>query len=343
MTKKEAMLYNKLSNKNVKCNLCGRRCIILEGKQGVCVSRKNEEGKLYTSSYARACSASVDPIEKKPLFHFHPGAHVFSIAAPFCNFFCSFCDNWMISQQRSTYKTEEMNPKTVVNTARKLGSQGISYTYSEPTTFYEWAYDSAKIAHEGGLFNTFVTNGYLTPEAVKTIAPYLDAATIDFKGAGDPSFYKDMMKVPSVEPIYSCLKAMKKHEIHIEITNLIVPKFGDSEEHNRELAIWIKENLGEDTPTHLLRFHPNYELIDIPQTPIETVERAKQIMTNVGLKYVYAGNIPGHNGENTYCPTCRELLIRRFGFRIIKWNLKRDKTCPKCGEQIPITGRYHGT
>jgi pyruvate formate lyase activating enzyme len=342
MANKEAMLYNRLPNGSVKCNLCGRRCVIPVGGIGVCAARKNEGGILYTLSYAKACSASVDPIEKKPLFHFNPGAQVFSIAAPFCNFFCSFCDNWVISQQRSTYQTREMPPEAVVKSAKRLRCQGISYTYSEPTTFYEWAYDSAKLAHEAGLFNTFVTNGYLTPEAVEAISPYLDAATVDFKGAGDPAFYREQMKVPSVEPIYDCLKAMKTHGIHIEVTNLIVPKYGDSEERIRELAVWVKENLGVDTPMHLLRFYPNYELIDVPQTPIQTIEKAGKIVTEVGLRYVYSGNVPGHEGENTYCPRCRELLIKRFSFTVTRWNLRRDKTCPKCGEKIAISGRFRG-
>jgi pyruvate formate lyase activating enzyme len=315
--------------------------VIDEGKGGLCLARVNEKGVLFTQSYSRSCSTSIDPIEKKPLFHFNPGARVFSVASPFCNFFCSFCDNWMISQQRRLTDTKELIPKSLVNSAQSLGCQGISYTYTEPTVFFEWAYDSAKLAHEKGLFNTFVTNGYITPEAVKTISPYLDAATVDFKGGGDPVFYRDQMRVPQVEPIYESLMELKHCGIHLEITNLLVPKYGDSMTHLRELATWICENLGEETPFHLLRFFPNYELIDVPQTPVNTVEEARKIAVDAGLRYVYAGNIPGHPWENTYCPQCHELLIERHGFSIRKWTITPDKTCPKCRKKIAITGGHY--
>ena len=341
MSKKEAMLYELQAENKVKCNLCGRRCVIQEGKLGVCKARINEKGTLFTQSYARSCSASVDPIEKKPLFHFHPGAQVFSVSSPFCNFFCQFCDNWIISQQRSTSETQFMPPEAVVRSAKKLKCQGISYTYTEPTVFFEWAYDSSKLAHEEGLFNTFVTNGYLTAEAVKMISPFLNAATVDFKGAGDPEFYLKISRVPSVEPIYDCLREIKRCGIHIEVTNLIVPKYGDSEEQLKKLATWIIENLGEDTPFHLLRFFPSFDLADIPATQIQTIEAAVKIAKEVGMNYVYAGNIPGHDGENTYCPKCHTLLIERYNFNIAQWNLKPDHICQKCGKKIAIIGPFH--
>jgi len=336
------MLYESLPDGKVRCELCGRRCVIVEGNVGLCEARKNEEGKLFSLSYSRACSVAADPIEKKPLFHFHPGSQVLSVSSPFCNFFCRFCDNWIISQQRSTAQTEEMPPETVVSTAKRSHCAGISYTYTEPTTFFEWAYDSAKLAHENGLFNTFVTNGYLTPEAVETIAPYLDAATVDFKGAGDPEFYRDVMRVPSVKPVYDCLKAMKNHEMHIEVTNLIIPKYGDSEDKLSELARWVKSNLGEDTPIHLLRFSPSFYLIDVPPTTLAAVEKAWKLVTEIGMRYVYTGNSPGHNGENTYCPNCHKLLIERYGFSVSRWNIRDDMTCPICGTNIAIKGKFHG-
>ena len=334
-------MYTPLKDGAVRCDLCGRRCIIAEGNLGICKARVNRKGLLFSLSYGRSCSTSVDPIEKKPLFHFHPGALVYSVASPFCNFFCRFCDNWVISQERSTLETRNMPPEAVVSEARRTGSQGISYTYTEPTVFYEWAYDSAKLARESGLFNTFVTNGYLTPEAVTKISPYLDAATVDLKGAGDPQFYREVMRVPSVEPVYECLKALKQHGIHVEVTNLVIPKLGESEERLRDLANWIRDQLGKDTPTHILRFYPSYDLIDIPETPASTIERAVQIVRQTGIRYVYAGNLPGSKGENTYCPSCNELLIGRYGFTILKWNLTKNMTCPKCGEKIPIIGTYH--
>jgi len=340
MSLHEAMLYEKIENKKVKCNLCGRRCIIKNGRTGFCLVRKNEDGTLFSLVYAKAISACVDPIGKKPLAHFHPGALVMSIATIGCNFRCKFCDNWMISQEKNI-EGKHFPPEEVVKAARDNGCQGITYTYTEPTIFFEYAYDTAKLAHQVGFFNTFVTNGYITPEAVKTIAPYLDAATVDFKGSGDPGFYKSFSSVPSVEPIYEALKEMRRNDIHIEITNLVVPKIGDSIERVKELASWIVENLGKNVPFHLLRFHPDYKLTTIPSTSIETLEKAYSAAKAAGLNYVYIGNVPGHPCENTYCPSCNELLIKRFGFEITKWNLTKDMRCPVCGEEIPIKGKLH--
>lgn len=205
----------------------------------------------------------------------------------------------------------------------------------------EYAYDSAKLAHEAGLFNTFVTNGYMTPEAVKTIAPYLDAATVDFKGGADPDFYKSVMGVPNVEHIYEALKELKLAGIHIEITNLVVPKAGDSMQRIKEMAIWIRDYLGKDTPFHLLRFHPEYKMTTIPATNVKDMERAYMIAKNQGLNYVYVGNISGHPSENTYCPNCNEAVIKRNNFDITKWNLTSDMRCPVCGNQIPIKGKLY--
>jgi pyruvate formate lyase activating enzyme len=337
---REAMLYERLEGNKVKCNLCGRRCIIKDGATGFCLVRKNEGGVLYSLVYGKAISACVDPIEKKPLSHFNPGASVMSIATVGCNFRCRFCDNWMISQEKQI-SGRNFPPEDVVKATRDNGCQGISYTYTEPTIFFEYAYETAKLAHQVGFFNTFVTNGYMTPEAVKTIAPYLDAATVDFKGGGDPDFYKSFSSVPSVEPIFECLKEMKRQGIHIEITNLVVPKIGDSIDQIVKLATWIKETLGEDTPFHLLRFHPDYKLTDISSTPIQTLEKAYAAAKSVGLNFVYIGNVPGHPAENTYCPSCNELLIKRFSFEIVKWNLTKDMRCPVCGREIPIKGKLH--
>ncbi len=234
-----------------------------------------------------------------------------------------------------------MPPEAVVKEALQSRSHGISYTYTEPTVFYEWAYDSARLAQKSGLFNTFVTNGYMTPEAVTTIAPYLDAATVDIKGSGDPQFYREVMRVPSVDPIYECLKALGRYKIHIEVTNLVIPKLGESEDRLRELAIWVGNELGKDTPMHILRFYPSYELIDLPQTPASLVERSVEVVEETGMRYVYAGNLPGSKGENTFCPHCRGLLVGRHGFTILKWNLTKHMTCPECGEKIPIVGTHH--
>jgi len=342
MSLHEAVLYERLSENVVKCNLCARRCTIPNGKTGFCLVRKNEGGNLYSLVYGKAISACVDPITKKPLAHFHPGSLVMSIATVGCNFRCQFCDNWMISQERHI-SGHDFPPEKVVKATRDNGCQGISYTYTEPTIFFEYAYDTAKLAHKLGFFNTFVTNGYMTPEAVRMIAPFLDAATVDFKGGGDPNFYKEFCSVPSVEPIFKSLKEMRRNNIHIEITNLVLPKKGDSIETIRELAAWVKDNLGADTPFHLLRFHPDYRLTSIPSTPVSTLEKACDAAMEVGLNYVYIGNVPGHRYEHTYCPNCRELLIKRFGFEIVKWNLTKNMQCPTCGRNIPIVGKLHPT
>lgn len=336
----EAMLYKQLPGKSVRCILCGRLCTIPEGRVGFCRTRKNQEGKLYALSYGKVCSACVDPITKKPLAHFHPGALVMSIAAGGCNFRCEFCDNWMISQEKDSIG-RDFPPEKAVKATKDNGCQGISYTYTEPTIFFEYAYDTATLANKAGFFNTFVTNGYMTPEAVQTIAPVLDAATVDFKGGADPEFYKKFSAVPTVEPIYEALKEMKKHSIFVEITNLIVPKRGDSLDRIRELAMWIKDNLSEDTVFHLLRFHPDYRLTDIPSTPIATLEKAYETAKETGLHYVYIGNVPGHRYENTYCPNCNELVVKRFSFEITKWNLTKDNRCPACGHNIAIKGKFH--
>ena len=227
MTRHEAMLYEKIQNNQVRCNLCARRCLIKDGGLGFCRVRKNESGNLYSLNYAKACAAHADPIGKKPLSHFHPGAYVMSIATVGCNFRCQFCDNWNISQEKEIIG-RDLPPRDVIKAAKDYGCRGVSYTYTEPTIFFEYAYDTAVLAHKEGLFNTFVTNGYMTPEAVRTIAPYLDAATVDFKGGGDPEFYRKFSSVPSVEPIYEALSEMKRQGIHIEVTNLVVPDIGDS-------------------------------------------------------------------------------------------------------------------
>jgi len=338
----EAMLYNKEEENKVRCFLCARRCLISDGSTGFCLVRKNQSGTLYTLNYGKAVSAGVDPIGKKPLVHFNPGALVASIAAAGCNFRCQFCDNWMISQDKEVAGTP-LSPEEIIKMAKENQCQGLSYTYTEPTIFMEYAYDTAKLAHEAGLFNTFVTNGYMTPEAVKTISPYLDAVTVDFKGGADPDFYKSIMAVPNVEPIFESLKELKLNGVHIEITNLVVPKTGDSPDRIRKMAKWINDYLGPDTPFHLLRFHPDYKMTTTQATAVEDLERAYLMAKSEGLRYAYIGNVPGHPAENTYCPNCDEAVIKREGFEITKWNLTSDMHCPVCGEKIPIKGKYHSS
>jgi pyruvate formate lyase activating enzyme len=340
MSLHEAMLYEKLDGKKVNCYLCARRCRINEGGTGFCLVRKNDAGTLFSLNYAKAISAGIDPVEKKPLSHFNPGAMVMSVATVGCNFRCQFCDNWVISQEKRI-NGKHFPPEEVVKKARENSCQGISYTYTEPTIFFEYAYDTSVLARQVGFFNTFVTNGYMTPDAVKAIAPYLDAATVDFKGGADPEFYKTFSAVPAVAPIFEALKEMKRTNIHIEITNLVVPKSGDSLERIKELATWIKDAIGKDTPFHLLRFHPDFELTTIPSTPVETLEKAYMSAKEAGLNYVYIGNVPGHPCESTYCPNCNETVIKRYSFAITRWNVTKDMRCPVCGHDIAIKGKLH--
>lgn len=342
MSLHEAMLYKKQGGMKVDCCLCARRCQINDGSIGFCLVRKNEGGILYSLNYGKAVSAAVDPISKKPLSHFNPGALVMSVAAAGCNFRCQFCDNWMISQEKEV-AGRNFPPGDIVKAAREKNCQGISFTYTEPTVYMEYAYETAEIAHKVGFFNTFVTNGYMTPEAVKTIAPYLDAVTVDFKGGADPDFYKSVMAVPRVEPIYEAVKELKLNGVHIEITNLVVPRIGDSMERIKTMAVWIKDYLGKDTPFHLLRFHPDYKMTTALATPMETMEKAYMASKEVGLSYTYIGNAPGHPAENTYCPNCNELLIKRYSFEITRWNITKEMRCPVCGAGIPIKGRLHSS
>ncbi|MBO3804201.1 MAG: AmmeMemoRadiSam system radical SAM enzyme [Candidatus Brockarchaeota archaeon] len=335
---REAMLFTPLGDKSVRCDLCARRCRIQVGKTGFCRVRKNLDGTLYSLNYAKAVAANADPMEKKPLYHFLPRRTTYSIATVGCNLACSYCLNWSISQEEEIVG-RNLPPERVVQEALSLGCSAVSYTYTEPTIFFEWAFDTSRLAHGRGLKNTFVTNGYMTPEAVGAIAPHLDAATVDFKGNANAEFYRKFAQAPSVDPIFESLKEMKAKKIHLEVTDLVVPKYGDSLDDARKLAAWIVDNLGPETPFHVLRFHPDYKLLDLPSTPIEAIERTLRVAKEEGLRYVYGGNVPGHSAENTYCPHCGELLIERWGFSVVKWNVTEGKTCPECGARIPIVDK----
>jgi pyruvate formate lyase activating enzyme len=331
---KEAMFYEKLKGNKVRCQLCAFNCLIPEGKIGICGVRKNINGKLYSLVYDKVSSANPDPIEKKPANNFSPGTCTYSIATPGCNWKCKYCQNWVISQGQ--IKGESLTPEDIIRGAEMNGCQGISYTYTEPTIFYELTYDTAKLAHEKGFYNTYVTNGYMNPEPIKKISPYLDEATVDFKGSGDKEFLQKFSSVPGPEPIFKALKEYKKQNVFIEITDLIVPEIGDSMIKVKELVKWIIDNLGEETPIHFLRFFPAYKVKNLPPTPIETLEKAYQIAANLGMKYVYLGNVGEKN--DTYCPECEKLLIERIGMQMVK-NEILDGRCPFCGTEINIGGK----
>ncbi len=317
----------------VYCYLCHRKCIIAPDKHGVCGVRKNINGTLYTLVYGLISAINIDPIEKKPLMHYMPTSEVLSISTVGCNFFCQFCQNWEISQSRleKGLYGRYMPPEEIVETAIREGADGISYTYNEPTIFYELMYDTAKKAKDKGLFNTMVTNGYITPQAIDELAEVMDAATVDFKASGNKEFYRKYMFVPDPEPIYETLLAMKEKKMFIEITNLIVPRIGDDITDFRKLVKWIIDNLGPETPFHLLRFHPDFRMNNIPSTPVETLENMADIANKEGLSYIYIGNVWGHPLENTYCPKCGKTLIKRKGFFVEEINLTDDARCPYCG------------
>ena len=336
---REAMFYEKLEDGRVRCLLCARRCVIPPGGRGFCGVRENRNGVLVSLVYGKLTSFNIDPIEKKPLFHVWPGAGVASISTVGCNFRCKFCCNWVLSQSREIFG-KTFTPEQVVELAKRLGAQGITYTYNEPTVFYEFMYETAKLATKKGLFNTIVTNGYMTPEAAAELSKYLIAATVDLKGNANPDFYRKFMEVSDVEPIFEFLLEIKRRGVFIEITDLVVPEYGDKLDDLRRLARWVVENLGEDTPFHIIRFFPEYMMIDHYPTPLETLIEHYKAAKEEGLRYVYLGNVPGSPYENTYCPECDACLIRRYGFEIIECNITEDGRCPRCGTKIPLVGRY---
>ncbi|MEM5801942.1 MAG: AmmeMemoRadiSam system radical SAM enzyme [Candidatus Aenigmatarchaeota archaeon] len=336
---KLAILWKKEKIKNlegVRCNLCARRCFILKGKRGVCLVRENINNKLYTLNYGKVVALNIDPIEKKPHYHFYPGSFSLSYACGGCNWRCLFCQNWEISKMGLENKISgnDYKPEEIVETALKNNLKIITHTYTEPTIFLEFALDIMKYASQFHLKNTFVTNGYMSEEALRLIRKYLDAAVVDFKASGDLEFHKKISLVPDVEPIFENLKLMKKFGIHIEISDLIVPKMGDNLETFRKLVKWILDELGEEVPFHILRFFPHYKMLDFPPTPIETLEKMWKEAKALGLKYVYIGNVPGHEAENTYCPNCKRILIRRFGYRVE--NYLKTPERPNCNTKINV-------
>jgi len=327
------MLYDKLAEGQVRCNLCAHQCTIKSGRRGICGVRENKDGVLYSLVYGTLIAENIDPIEKKPFFHVYPASKSYSIATVGCNFSCSFCQNHDISQMPRTTRMihgEDFLPAEIVAHAKKSGSKTIAYTYTEPTVYFELDHDTAKMAVENGLQNVFVTNGYMTAETIETIAPYLAASNVDLKSFRD-EFYKKHCGT-RLHPVLESLQKMKKKGIWVEITTLLIPGLNDSDEELKDIAGFIVE-LGIETPWHISRFHPQYKIQDVPVTPLTSLHRAAQIGKEAGLKYVYSGNVPGDQGENTYCFKCGNLLIERYGFRIVSMNLKGNQ-CPKCATEL---------
>ena len=330
---REAMLYESLESERVQCHLCAHRCVIKNQKQGICGVRENRNGELLTLVYARAIARHVDPVEKKPLFHFQPGSRTYSIATAGCNFRCLFCQNADISQMPREIKRvmgEEHPPDQVVLTAKQSRCQSVSYTYTEPTIFFEYAFETAKLAHEAGLKNIFVTNGYMTSEALDLIQPYLNAANVDLKSFSD-DFYKDQCGA-KLTPVLETLKKLKAMGVWLEITTLVIPTLNDSDGELKEMAEFIME-LGRETPWHVSRFHPTYRLRNVPNTPAAALQRAREIGLQVGLQYVYTGNIPGDQGESTLCHHCGRVLIERYRFSTGRYAIQ-EGLCPECLTEV---------
>ncbi len=320
--------------------MCNHLCVIKEGKKGICAVRENKGGKLLSLVYPKVIATGIDPIEKKPLYHLKPGSFSYSIAAPGCNFKCSFCQNANIAQVASgnesmIYRAEDILPATIVRKTVENGCESISYTYTEPTVFFELAFETARLAKKEGLFNIFVTNGYMSPEALEMISPYLDAANVDLK-AFDDGFYKKFCKA-RIEPVKSNLKTMKKIGILLEITTLLIPGLNDHPDHLKAMAEYIAGELGPETPWHISRFHPCHNMTDRSSTSVASLEKAYEAGKSAGLNYVYIGNLPGQSAENTYCHSCGELLIKRYGYHVEK-HMENNGQCPKCN--TPAYGIY---
>ncbi|MEB2309809.1 MAG: AmmeMemoRadiSam system radical SAM enzyme [Candidatus Brocadiaceae bacterium] len=334
---KEARFYENLDGK-VRCRLCNHYCIIKNGKRGICGVRENRDGRLFSLVYGRSIATGVEPIEKKPFFHFYPGTTAYSIATVGCNFHCLNCQNWEISQMPKTGEGgiigKKLLPEEIVTNAKRLGCKSIAYTYTEPTIFFEYAYDTARLAHKEGIKNVFVTNGYTSGEAVKEIAPFLDAANVDLKSF-DEDFYRKICGA-KLQPVLDNIRLYRELAIWVEVTTLIIPGYSDDEKQLRAIAEFIK-GIGEDIPWHITAFYPAYKLPDVPPTTIESLRRAREIGIKAGLKYVYEGNVPGEGGENTYCYHCGEAVITRFRFEIRENKLTEGK-CPKCKNQIDGVG-----
>ncbi len=336
MVMREAMLYEKLPESRVRCHICQWRCSISPEKFGVCRMYHNESGVLYSMNYAQVSSMAVDPIEKKPLFHFFPGSLAFSLGGWGCNFHCQDCQNWEISCvdiPQSVGGSREVQPQSAIELARQYHCQGIAWTYNEPTIWFEYSLDLAKLAKENNLYTVYVSNGYTTPEALDTIGPYLDAWRVDVKGFNDV-FYRNLTKIPSWRGILEVAQRAKvKWNMHVEVVTNIVPTINDDNQQLEGIASWIRDELGELTPWHVTRFHPQHQMMHLPTTPVSTIEHAYDIGQKAGLKFVYAGNVPEHERENTTCYSCGELVVERFGYQIKVVGLA-DSKCQFCGAEL---------
>lgn len=329
----KAQFFSTLSNSRVQCELCPHNCILKPGQKGICGVRQNIESQLVTLVYGKAIATHADPIEKKPFFHVLPGSLSFSIATAGCNFKCSFCQNHDISQIPANGEIygQNLSAKQVVDLARKNNCETIACTYTEPTIYYEYAYDIAKLAYENGIRTVLVSNGFINEKPLKKIAPFIAAVNIDLKG-WNQDFYRKVVG-GDLNKVLDTLKLYKKLEILLEVTTLVVPNYVDNKKTLREIALFIKNELGEETPWHISRFYPQFNCDNLPPTSIAILQQAREIGHDVGLRYVYSGNVPGDTGEHTYCYACGEIMIERYGYQILKNNLSKG-TCSNCFTKI---------
>ncbi len=357
--RKKADLWEELEGKKVRCHVCAHHCVIQEGKRGICRTRENEDGVLYTLIYQSLSSiGSTDPIEKKPLYHFWPGTNAYSIATAGCNFRCKYCQNWQISQcipdkngktadfqeedknelGARTFNLKDVPAEEVVKRAKASKCHSIAYTYNEPTIWYEYVRDCSKIAHEEGIKNVLVTNGYSSEQANKEYVKFIDAANVDVK-AFNNDFYKKLVGVPSFKPVLKTCEYFKEHDVHVEITNLIIPDENDDLDEIRDLAKWVHDELGPDTPLHFSAYGPRYKLKN-PRTSPGILKDAYDVAKDEGLYYVFLGNMGSEKGSNTYCHSCGELLIKRTGYNTKNVHLDEDQKCKNCGEKAFIQGKF---
>ena len=332
--KKEASFWTKLENNVVQCNLCSHNCRIGENKTGICGVRINDGGVLYTSIYGSCSSIAADPIEKKPLYHFYPGSKALSMGTIGCNFKCDHCQNYSISTaDKQFHYLQEIDPDQIVEFVKQYSCQGVSYTYNEPTIWHEFCFDSAKLVKKAGLYTCYVSNGYISEDALKEISPYLDAMNIDVK-AFNEDFYKKICKA-RLKPVLKTCKLAKELGIHIELTYLVIPGYNDSIDEIRSFCKWIVENLDNQTPVHFSRFHPDYNMTDVPRTPMETLLKIYNVAKEVGVLFCYLGNVSPGEYENTICPQCGKVCIKREGY-LINLDGFVDGKCMKCGSTLSV-------
>jgi pyruvate formate lyase activating enzyme len=326
----------------VKCNLCPHGCILSDGQRGRCRTRENRAGRLYSMAYGNPCAVHVDPIEKKPFFHFLPTAPAFSIATAGCPLRCSYCQNWEISQvMPEETQNADLPPQAVVQSAQQYSAPVIAYTYSEPIAFYEYMLETARAGREAGLYNAVISSGFINTDPLRELCATVDAIKIDLKGYDD-GFYQEVCGA-RLQPVLEAIRTIYEAGVHLEIVNLVVPTLNDSLDQLRALSRWVAQEVSPDVPLHFSRFSPLYKLANLPPTPTETLDRARQVALEEGVRFVYVGNVPGHPGNNTYCPACRQAIILREGFAVTDYHLDGSGKCAYCGASIPGVWWSNGT